>query len=96
MLTAGGVRVTEEDAAAPPAWMERRTPDLADPATAGCLLALLPGSYQIEHDPGVVTIVVFTGGSHVTGRGETMGHACASALLAVWAAVPPVRDGVTS
>lgn len=76
-------------------------PDLSDPATAGCLLAMLPPGWTI--DPSNNGFRVTIHGEHPTGPvdyvgrdddgrpwfhviGDTLGEAVARALLAVWGA----------
>lgn len=95
LLTRGGVRVTEEDVAAPAAWMERRSLDYGDAATGGCLLAMLATlggvtvSYPGAADPVPVWAVHLWGSAPLplhTGRGPTLGEACRDGLLAAWGA----------
>jgi hypothetical protein len=58
-------------------------PDLTDDATGGAMLRGLPTSRTIEMDPGNVTLTVFTGGGHVTGRGATLAEAVARVAVAL-------------
>lgn len=67
-------------------------PDLADPATAGCLIALLrevTENFDLEPEPEVADgqgwcCSVCDGDVWIPHDGATMGEAVARALLAVW------------
>ena len=70
-----------------PSWFraERLTIDLTDDATGGCLLAMLS-----RLTPKLVSAIETADGwtvdvhNRVEEHGDTLGEACAKALLAVW------------
>lgn len=68
-------------------------PDLSDPATAGCLLAMLRacpsiGRLTVRIEPGAVVVQIKRGRRLDNYSGPTLGEAVAVALLHVWESSP--------
>jgi hypothetical protein len=76
--------------AAHPRWAGRPAPDLSDPADAGTLLVMLepwaPSANHRTEPPGwSITVHTPRGRSSASGGWrDTLGEACAIALLACW------------
>ncbi len=58
-------------------------PSLADDATGGVLLGMLPASRTVDMDHGFVSIVVFTGAGYARKRGTTLAEAVARVAVAL-------------